>query len=73
MTPRPRRDANEQNRKTRHPQRANTTTTIRHETPHETERREEKREVQGHPRAMEQEITFRAVFPSSYKNETESG
>lgn len=33
----------------------------------------EEREARGHPRAMEQEITFRAVFPSSYKNETESG
>lgn len=72
MTPPPRRDANEQNRKTRHPPRANTTTMIRHETLHETARRDEKREARGHPRAMEQEITFRAVFPSSYKNETES-
>lgn len=52
MTPPPRRDADEQNHKTRHTPRANTATTIRHETLHETVRRDEEREAREHQMAM---------------------
>lgn len=74
----PRRDANKQNRKIRHPLRAITTTTIRHETLHEmadkTNVVSEERETRGGTsESDEREIQSCAVFPSSYENETKDG